>query len=65
MTGKHYSRVLRSPGIGVWFAVLVCQRFPVAMAPLALVFLGHEATGSPPAPAGCWRSVPRRRSVRR
>ncbi|MEU7747167.1 hypothetical protein [Nonomuraea sp. NPDC049158] len=46
MTGKHYLAVLRAPGIGVWFAVLVCQRFPVAMAPLALVFLGHAVTGS-------------------
>ncbi|WP_157244544.1 hypothetical protein [Nonomuraea typhae] len=46
MTGKQYLAVLRSPGIGVWFAVLVCQRFPVAAAPLALVFLGHAATGS-------------------
>ncbi|MFI6497406.1 hypothetical protein [Nonomuraea typhae] len=46
MTGKHYLAVLRSPGIGVWFAVLVCQRFPVAAAPLALVFLGHAVTGS-------------------
>jgi hypothetical protein len=46
MTGKQYPAVLRSPGIGVWFAVLICQRFPVAMAPLALVFLGHAVTGS-------------------
>ncbi|MFI6388153.1 hypothetical protein [Nonomuraea sp. NPDC050540] len=46
MTGKQYLAVLRSPGVGVWFAVLVCQRFPVAAAPLALVFLGHAATGS-------------------
>ncbi|MFD9947575.1 hypothetical protein ACFWYW_06880 [Nonomuraea sp. NPDC059023] len=46
MTGKQYVTVLRSPGVGVWFAVLVCQRFPVAAAPLALVFLGHAVTGS-------------------
>ncbi|MFI6295393.1 hypothetical protein ACIBEJ_27635 [Nonomuraea sp. NPDC050790] len=46
MTGKQYPAVLRSPGIGTWFAVLVCQRFPVAAAPLALVFLGHAVTGS-------------------
>ncbi|MFI9551459.1 hypothetical protein [Nonomuraea endophytica] len=46
MTGKQYLAVLRSPGVGIWFAVLVCQRFPVAAAPLALVFLGHAVTGS-------------------
>ncbi|MEV0199458.1 hypothetical protein [Nonomuraea sp. NPDC050691] len=46
MGGKQYREVLRTPGLGVWFAVLVCQRFPVAMAPLALLFLGHAATGS-------------------
>ncbi|MFI6483107.1 hypothetical protein ACIBH1_34615 [Nonomuraea sp. NPDC050663] len=46
MTGNSYAAVLRTPGIGVWSAVMVCQRFPVAMAPLALVFLGHAVTGS-------------------
>ncbi|PAU75546.1 hypothetical protein CK498_16595 [Halomonas salipaludis] len=41
-----YTRVLRTPGVPLWAFVLVCQRLPVTMAPLALVYLGHEITGS-------------------
>ncbi|MET8370602.1 MFS transporter [Micromonospora profundi] len=41
-----YLSVLRSPGMAAWFAAVVCQRLPIAMAPLALVLLGREVTGS-------------------
>ncbi|GHD37251.1 MFS transporter [Nocardiopsis kunsanensis] len=41
-----YTQVLRTPGVPLWAFVMVCQRLPVAMAPLALVYLGYEITGS-------------------
>ncbi|QVJ00757.1 hypothetical protein KGD82_19895 [Nocardiopsis eucommiae] len=41
-----YVSVLRTPGLTVWAMVLVLQRVPVAMAPLALVYLGYAVTGS-------------------
>ena len=41
-----YVSVLRTPGLTVWAVVLVLQRVPVAMAPLALVYLGYAVTGS-------------------
>ncbi len=41
-----YLQVLRTPGMLAWFAVAVCQRLPIAMAPLALVLLGEAAVGS-------------------
>ncbi|RCV52886.1 hypothetical protein DEF24_21315 [Marinitenerispora sediminis] len=43
---RSYLAVLRTPGLPVWTLVLLCQRLPVAMAPLALVYLGREVTGS-------------------
>jgi hypothetical protein len=41
-----YLSVLRTRGMPAWFTVAVCQRLPIAMAPLALVLLGRDVTGS-------------------
>jgi hypothetical protein len=41
-----YLAVLRTPGVAAWFLVVLCQRLPIAMAPLALVLLGERAAGS-------------------
>ncbi|MCP3799856.1 hypothetical protein NLX83_11380 [Allokutzneria sp. A3M-2-11 16] len=47
MTSNGYRRLARVPGIGAWLIVVACQRFPVAMAPLGLIYLGIAITGSP------------------
>jgi MFS family permease len=41
-----YAKVLRTPGMTAWSAAVLCQRLPIAMSPLALVYVGHAATGS-------------------
>ncbi|WP_147437639.1 MFS transporter [Streptomyces radicis] len=46
MTGNGYGALLRRPGLRPWLALFLCQRFPVAMAPLGLVYLGRGAEGS-------------------
>ncbi|MFB9313801.1 MFS transporter [Nocardioides plantarum] len=43
---RAYGEVVRSPGMPVWTGVVLCQRLPIAMSPLALVYVGHAATGS-------------------
>jgi MFS family permease len=43
---RTYLTVLRTPGMPTWALSVLCQRLPIAMAPLALVYLGHAASGS-------------------
>ncbi len=43
---RAYAGVITSPGVPVWAGVVLCQRLPIAMSPLALVYVGHAATGS-------------------
>ncbi len=43
---RAYIGVISSPGVPVWAGVVLCQRLPIAMSPLALVYVGHAATGS-------------------
>ncbi len=43
---RAYVGVITSPGVPVWAGVVLCQRLPIAMSPLALVYVGHAATGS-------------------
>ncbi|MGI5126858.1 MFS transporter [Pseudonocardia sp. CA-107938] len=38
-----YRTVVRTPGMGGWTLGVLCQRLPIAMAPLALVYVGHVA----------------------
>jgi hypothetical protein len=60
---RTYRAVVRTSGMRAWTIVVVCQRLPIAMSPLALVYLGHLAGSSTPS-APCWPrcSPPRRRS---
>ena len=41
-----YGAVLRTPGMRAWTVAVLCQRLPIAMSPLALVYLGHLAGSS-------------------
>jgi len=43
---RGYLRVAKTPGMPAWTAVVICQRLPVAMSPLALVYLGKVAANS-------------------
>jgi MFS family permease len=43
---RSYLRVVRTPGMPAWTSIVLCQRLPVAMSPLALVYLGHLAAHS-------------------
>lgn len=43
---RAYSKVVRTPGMRAWLLVVLCQRLPIAMSPLALVYLGHLASDS-------------------
>lgn len=43
---RAYLRVAKTPGMPAWTTVVICQRLPVAMSPLALVYLGKVAAGS-------------------
>lgn len=43
---RTYGAVVRTPGMRAWTLVVVCQRLPIAMSPLALVYLGHAAGSS-------------------
>lgn len=43
---RTYLKVLRTPGMSAWALAVLCQRLPIAMSPLALVYLGHAASGS-------------------
>jgi MFS family permease len=43
---RAYLSVAKTPGMPAWTAVVVCQRLPVAMSPLALVYLGKVAADS-------------------
>lgn len=43
---RAYLRVLRTPGMRAWTFIVLCQRLPIAMSPLALVYIGHHATAS-------------------
>ncbi|RBQ16906.1 hypothetical protein DP939_27980 [Spongiactinospora rosea] len=43
---KAYAGVLRTKGMTAWLVVVLAQRLPVAMSPLALLLLGREVTGS-------------------
>jgi hypothetical protein len=43
---RTFGAVVRTPGMRAWTLVVVCQRLPVAMSPLALVYLGHLAASS-------------------
>lgn len=43
---RGYRVVVRLPGWGWWATTALSSRVPDAMAPLALVLLGHSATGS-------------------
>ncbi|MCP2258012.1 putative arabinose efflux permease, MFS family [Streptoalloteichus tenebrarius] len=47
MTGNaSYRDLLRDPGLRSWLLVLLCQRFPVALAPLGILYLGQAVAGS-------------------
>lgn len=46
MRDSTYITVLRTRGMKAWLAVVLFQRLPVAMAPLAFVYLGEATTGS-------------------
>jgi hypothetical protein len=41
-----YRAVIRTRGMRAWTVVVLCQRLPIAMSPLALVYLGHLAGSS-------------------
>jgi hypothetical protein len=43
---RTYGAVVRTPGMRAWTLVVVFQRLPIAMSPLALVYLGHVAGSS-------------------
>ncbi|HEX8303916.1 MAG TPA: hypothetical protein VF612_03490 [Jatrophihabitans sp.] len=43
---RSYRKVVRTPGMPAWTTIVLCQRLPVAMSPLALVYLGHLAADS-------------------
>jgi hypothetical protein len=43
---RGYLQVARTPGMPAWTTVVICQRLPVAMSPLALVYLGKVAANS-------------------
>ncbi|OLZ48659.1 MFS transporter [Amycolatopsis keratiniphila] len=43
---RAYLKVAKTPGMRGWLFVVLCQRLPIAMSPLALVYLGHLASGS-------------------
>jgi hypothetical protein len=43
---RTYGAVVRTPGMRAWTLVVLCQRLPIAMSPLALVYLGHLAASS-------------------
>jgi hypothetical protein len=43
---RRYGAVVRTPGMRAWTLVVLCQRLPIAMSPLALVYLGHLAASS-------------------
>lgn len=43
---RQYLKVVRTPGMPAWTSIVLCQRLPVAMSPLALVYLGHLAASS-------------------
>jgi hypothetical protein len=45
-TLSSYHAVVRTPGMRAWALVVLCQRLPIAMSPLALVYLGHLAGSS-------------------
>jgi MFS family permease len=40
---RAYLKVVKTPGMPAWTFVVLCQRLPIAMSPLALVYLGHLA----------------------
>jgi hypothetical protein len=41
-----FRAVVRTPGMRAWTVIVLCQRLPIAMSPLALVYLGHLAASS-------------------
>jgi MFS family permease len=43
---RAYWKVLGTEGMPAWVLVVVCQRLPIAMSPLALVYLGNLAGSS-------------------
>jgi hypothetical protein len=43
---RTYLRVARIPAMRAWLVAVLCQRLPIAMAPLALVYLGRAVAGS-------------------
>jgi hypothetical protein len=43
---RTYLQVVRTPGMAAWSLAVLCQRLPIAAAPLALVYAGQSATGS-------------------
>jgi hypothetical protein len=43
---RTYRAVVRTPGMRAWTHVVLCQRLPIAMSPLALVYLGHLTASS-------------------
>lgn len=46
LPGPTYGQLVATPAWRRWVAAVTGSRIPVAMAPLALVYLGHAATGS-------------------
>ena len=40
---RAYRQGLRTPTVRTWLAAVLCQRLPIAMAPLALVYIGKAA----------------------
>jgi len=43
---RMYLKVVRTDGMPAWTWAVVCQRLPIAMSPLALVYLGKAAASS-------------------
>ncbi|GAA5084245.1 MFS family permease [Thermocatellispora tengchongensis] len=43
---RAYAKVVRTRGMRAWTFIVLCQRLPIAMSPLALVYIGHHAGSS-------------------
>jgi hypothetical protein len=43
---QTYLQVARIPAMRAWLAAVLCQRLPIAMTPLALVYVGRAVAGS-------------------